>query len=218
VQWTELNVRPAFALSAFVLGGFTMPASKHRAILLILVLFPLTAAFPSTLSFSLPETFANIEPGETQTFYGTITNFSAADLKGSEISFQAFGLNPFLLTFTQLVGKSGDDVDIPNSQTTGVLPLFSIGLIPSALPGDEFALDVTMQDINGNLSNDLSLNLVAGVYSTPEPQAIQLCASALVLFIVFLVLRSRKRTLRRDCIEELNDWLNATTRGRASKL
>jgi hypothetical protein len=103
-----------------------------------------------------------VGPTSTETYQGTITNLTGADLLASDFFFDFAGYDPVLVNLTQLLGTP--DFPIPNGTTSAAVDLFTFALGPDAPPGVYLA-DVVLQDSQGDVSNVVTLSETV----VPEP-------------------------------------------------
>ena len=151
---------------------------------IFVALFGVSMAVASSISFSVPELNPTIAPGEFMQFNGTIVNATGVDLSETELFFNAVGFDPSVLLFTQLLGTILDNA-VPSAIQTGPLPLFDIGLTTTALAGSSYPLTITLEDVNGNVSDRLNIVVAAGSQNgspIPEPRE-----SAALLFSIIAV-------------------------------
>ena len=157
-----LKFRRALLSSAFVL--IALISSAARADLLTFTISPA----------SLVDT-----PGGTVTFTGTITNDTGVALSATDMFLNFSGFNPLVITsVTQLLGSP--DFTLPNMSVSAPVDLFSVAIAPQATSGT-YSLNVSVEDINNNLSNAVTASVAVVV---PEPSTYVLVAIALVAIMV----------------------------------
>jgi hypothetical protein len=145
------------------------------------------SALPLTLTVVQPDRIGT--PGSTETFSGTITNNTGADILANDIFFDFSGFNPQVVSLTQLLGSP--DFLIPDGGTTSTVSLFSFSLGTNAVAGPKYFADVFVQD--GNI---LSSNIVTVSMSVvPEPATYALWVIGF-LTILFFSGKSRSGDLR----------------------
>jgi hypothetical protein len=144
---------------------------------LISLAMPLSAQAGLTLSIDHPNQTA--APGSDVDFYGTITNNTGFYLDALTQLFTNFdNYNPSVLSFNQDLG-SPDFLLAPGATSADVL-LFDVLVSPSAASGSYLA-DVTIQDVFGDLSNDVTISV-----TVPEPGSLPVLLTAFLLMFGFV--------------------------------
>lgn len=137
-------------------------------------------ALADPISFHIMNPSQTIASGGTAIFEGTVTNDSGGDLNASDFFFNFFNFNP-VLTPNQLLGIP--DFAIPNNTTSAVVDLFSV-MAGSVSRGTPLSIDVTLEDINSDLSSTQTVFLKTSGGTVPEPAAPILVVTGLILLIV----------------------------------
>ncbi len=164
-------------------------AIRFRIVFFMLVL-PLPHLARADLILSLSPSSLTATPGATVTFQGRITNTTGVTLNATDMFLNFIGFDPAALTDTnQLLGTP--DFALPNNHTSGIVNLFSVLALPTALPGS-YTLGVTLQDINNNSSNAVTATVQIGASAVPEPSAIVPTASAISLMLLAQARRRRR--------------------------
>jgi hypothetical protein len=139
-------------------------------VLLINLATPTLARADLLLSIDPSSLFGSA--GATVVFMGTITNTTGVTLNATDIFLNFSGFDPNVTTPEQILGTP--DFVLPNNSFSAVVDLFSVLIAPTALPG-VYPLTVALQDINGNFSNNISVNVnLNGSVPVPEPSSILL--------------------------------------------
>jgi hypothetical protein len=146
------------------------------ACLVVLLPTPATAA-AIVLSVSDP----TLETDLTAVFEGTVTNDTGAALATSEIFLNFFGFDfAAIASIDQILGVPDQIID--TGTTSPVLPLFSVTLDPSAVPGFVYTIGVFAQDINDNFSDPIFVDVqLADIVSPPGPAVPEPTTALLVL-------------------------------------
>jgi hypothetical protein len=149
--------------------------------------FALLAAH--ALSFTVGNPNRIGPPGDSETFQGTITNDTGATLDSTDLFFNFSGFDPVQVTLTQILGNTS--FAIPNGTTSAVTGLFSFDLSPLAGSPAVYPADVTIEDINGDVS---AIKTVSITTPSPEPASI-LFAALGTLLLLGLAFTKRKKQL-----------------------
>lgn len=112
---------------------------------------------------------ANSVPADSTglaTFSGQITNQTGVDLSSTDLFLNFSGFDPIAVSsITQVLGS----FTLPDTITSPIEQLFAVQMSTSAASGS-YPIDVSLQDINNNLSNSITVNVVvSGSASVPEP-------------------------------------------------
>ena len=160
----------------------TKGRNRLRSVIVALALACFTTiADGDTISFSLSKQSVTTTRGADVTFDGTITNLSGSDLNASDFFFNFSGFDPSALTPSQDLGVLSNFL-IPNGTTSSDVIFFDVQMA-SFLQGSSFALDVQLEDINGDLSASQAISIATptGVPTpTPEPSSIILAGAGLI--------------------------------------
>jgi hypothetical protein len=137
----------------------------------------------SPLTLSIDSTSISGAAGGTVLFTGTVTNQTGTDLNATDLFLNFSGFDPLSLeSITQLLGSP--DFTLSNMATSSSVDLFIVQIAQGTLPGS-YPLDVSLQDINNNMSNGVLVSVnVASSTATAEPQVMSLLASGMVLVII----------------------------------
>ena len=141
------------------------------------------AAFPLTMTINQPNRTGTT--GSTESFSGTITNNSGADILASDLFLDFSGFDPKVISLSQLLGSP--DFLLANGASSATVELFKLEVGSNALPGARYVADVFAQD--GNNPPDLS-NLLTVSVLVPEPNTVALIAIGL---LALLFCRPRRR-------------------------
>ncbi|MFZ1906573.1 MAG: hypothetical protein WAU56_14395 [Steroidobacteraceae bacterium] len=172
---------------------------RQIALATLLCLLGLLAIAPPahaqlTLSIDQPDQVAS--PGSTVTFTGTVTNTTGFDLDAAtELFVNVFNYDPSIFNPPpeQLLGTP--DFTLLDGTTSPDVQLFDIDLASLASPaGSPYLADVTISDIFGDLSNDVTIAINVPV---PEPGSLLLLLGALALGIGFGRRGTRLRAFNR---------------------
>ncbi len=147
---------------------------------LALVFVQAPAAAVPILTLDLDASAVNLAPGRSATVTGTITNRSNTPLSGMDFILNFAAYDPTAIEPTQLLGTTA--VTIPAFTFRDGLDLFSISVLPDAIPG-MYSLDVLLQDVHGNLADPVSMRIVVSGAGTavPEPGTLYLVLACLAL-------------------------------------
>ncbi len=130
-------------------------------VLVFLALVP-SSALPAPLTLNVLDPDRVSGPNAVETFAGTVTNGTGADLLASELFFNFFNVfDPGVLSLAQLLGIP--DFAIPNGATTGVIDLFEASLGNAQIGAFYFA-DLTLESVNADVSD-----VVTVTFRIPEP-------------------------------------------------
>jgi hypothetical protein len=156
-------------------------------------------AVADPVSFSISPALLTASPGETVIFAGTITNSLGTGETLDAFSF-FFDFNNFdvsaLADPVQILPLNSVDFDIPDGTTSGIVELFSVTLLNTAVANQPYTLDVTLQaiDTSGNTltGNTVTAGLTGqGTATTvPEPRGLLLLASGLATLLLCLPTKS----------------------------
>jgi hypothetical protein len=94
------------------------------------------------------------------TIQGTLTNNTGNDLNATDLFFNFFAYDPIaIVSIDQLSGSP--DFLLPKGTTSARTGLFNVNFSSNAVPGQAYSLNVSLQDINGNISDIIALNVTA---------------------------------------------------------
>ena len=175
---------------------FSLPASVGH-ITRVFMSFTVIALFQG-IGFAAPIGLA-INPvtvtgsvGGTIVFRGQITNSTGSALNATDMFFNFNGFDPGVISSTQLLGNP--DFILPDATASSEKDLFNVAISNTALVGSTYSMDVFLQDINGNLSDVVSLNI--DVRSVPEPAILYLIfANCICLLLPGIRCRKNARGL-----------------------
>jgi|GEM_PF-2230665 len=157
---------------------------SNRILILIAMVFATVVctarvAEAGPLTVTITPTSLTSLPGGTVTFAGTITNNTGIDLNATDLFLNFSGFDPSVVTTNQLLGLS--DFVLANGSTSAVTDLFSIALTQAAVLGMSYPAEVFIQDVNNNLSNNVTVNVLATTTTTvPEPTTLILFGGGLI--------------------------------------
>lgn len=146
------------------------------AVFLVLVLLTPHAARADSLILNISPTSLAGTPGGTVTFVGSITNTTGATLNATDLFLNFSGFDPAVITTIQLLGTP--DFTLPNNTFSPVVNLFSVTLSPGT-PAGTYTFDVFLQDIDNNLSNNVTVSVSVGAAAVPEPVSLLLLITGL---------------------------------------
>lgn len=135
---------------------------------------PLLTLIPTQITFST-------SAGASIHIAGTIINRTSTDWDATDLFLNFSGFDPNLLTPSQELGQAA--FSLPSFSFKDNVALFTIDIAANALPGTQ-ALDVLLQDPNGNFSDVVSFAfLVDQVAAVPEPATLALLLAGLPMLI-----------------------------------
>jgi hypothetical protein len=149
---------------------------NSRIILTTAFLFLSVVSIPAQLQLIL-DTPTLARPGGSFSVPGRVANNTGSDLKGSDLFLNFSNIDSNITDVTQLLGIP--DFDLPNNTFTGDIPLFEGEISPSALDG-RYSLDVSLEDINNNLSPTMTVHVT--VSTVPEQSQLGMLISVLIAF------------------------------------
>ena len=123
----------------------------------------------SDLDFSILDPNQTGFPGGSNLFQGTITNNTGGDLESTDLFFNFSGYDFVHVTLNQILGNTL--FDIPNGTTSALTDLFSFDLAPGAPTPAIYPAQVTLEDINNDLSGVQTVTVSTLV---PEPGSLML--------------------------------------------
>ncbi|RSZ57369.1 PEP-CTERM sorting domain-containing protein [Massilia atriviolacea] len=120
-----------------------------------------------------------LAPGAGWDAMGTITNLSGNDLLSTEIFLEFSAYPHAVLAPRQRLG--GIEFTIGNRTISEVTALFHVDILPEAVGGTRYWLDVFALDVHGNVSEPATYAfLVEAPAVVPEPSTVSLLAAALL--------------------------------------
>ena len=160
------------------------------ATLLFIALLPSHEAF-AALSFTVINPDRVSTPGATETFMGTITNDTDADLSSGDLFLNFSGFDPVNVTISPLLGDVSFTVG--KGATSGPVDLFRATLGAATPPG-LYPIDMLLQSEDGDLSDSVTASLRV----IPEPSTWVLLSIGLLLVLSISALpRANLAGLRR---------------------
>jgi hypothetical protein len=146
------------------------------AFLALTILAPRIAS-AEPITFSSNFTSLTTLAGGTVTFAGIITNTTGGTLNATDLFLNFSGFNPSVLTITQVLGTP--NFVLPNNTFSATVNLFTVMVAPNAPPGI-YSFDVSLQDINNNLSNSITFSVIVGpTAAVPEPATLLMLTTGL---------------------------------------
>jgi len=116
----------------------------------------------AALSFTVVSPNRVSSPGATETFMGTITNDTDADLSSGDLFLNFSGFDPVNVTPTPVLGDVS--FTVAKGATSGPVNLFRATLGATTLPG-LYPIDLLLQSEGGDLSDSITASLRV----IPEP-------------------------------------------------
>jgi hypothetical protein len=133
-------------------------APLYSALLIALISI---AARADSLTLTISPPFVDTRGGGTVTFTGKITNDTGAALNAKDMFLNFSGFNPLVIaSVTQLLGSR--DFTLPNKSVSAPVDLFRVLITPRATSGT-YSLNVSVEDINNDLSNGVTASVAVVV-------------------------------------------------------
>jgi hypothetical protein len=123
-------------------------------------------ASPQSLSFSVSQTSLDIPLHDTGVFTGTITNHTGVSLQATDLFFNFSGFDPAAIVVDQALGNP--DFTLTDGATSPSVDLFRVRFGSGAAAGQFYPINVSLQDINDNVSDTLTVRVRPTVVPGPS--------------------------------------------------
>jgi hypothetical protein len=172
----------------------TLPLTMLSTLLFALTMFWSPCAPAALLSMTPAAQSVTLAPGAGWDARGTITNLTGVDLLATEIFLEFSGYPQAVLAPRQRLG--GIEFTVGNRTISDLTDLFHIDILPGAVGGLTYSLDVFAVDVHGNFSEHATYSFLveAAPVAVPEPSTPALLAAA-ALALLACTGQARRRML-----------------------